>query len=245
MNFLGLKDISERYLELVNPISSEKVLAIGEVAGLTAGQKVIEFGCGYGEVLALWAERFGISGVGMDIREQACQRARQKMVLRGLDERIQIVHGSGSEYHFERGAFDLAACIGASFIWDGYRQALSAMKPAIRPGGKIAIGEPYWTTEAVPPEFAQNQSFIHTEVQLLQIARQENLELEYVVRASQDDWDHYEANNWRGLLRWLEENPNHPERQEVIDHLRESQDEYFHYGRKYFGWAIYLLNPVK
>jgi hypothetical protein len=82
-------------------------------------------------------------------------------------------------------------------------------------------------------------------MQLLQMARQEDLEVEYVVRASQDDWDHYEANNWRGLLAWIEENPGHPELQEVIDHLHESQDEYFRYGRAYFGWAIYLMSSVR
>lgn len=34
MNFLELKDISERYLELVNPVSPEKVLTVGRVLGL-------------------------------------------------------------------------------------------------------------------------------------------------------------------------------------------------------------------
>ena len=64
------------------------------------------------------------------------------------------------------------------------------------------------------------------------------------MRASHDDWDHYEAENWRGLLRWIDENPNHPERQQVIEHLHQSQDEYTRYAREYFGWAIYVLNPV-
>jgi hypothetical protein len=65
------------------------------------------------------------------------------------------------------------------------------------------------------------------------------------VRASHDDWDTYEAGNWYGLSRLIEENPAHPERQDVIDHLHESQSEYFRYGREYFGWAIYLLTPKR
>jgi len=78
----------------------------------------------------------------------------------------------------------------------------------------------------------------------LQIAREEGFDFEYVVRASHDDWDHYEADNWRGLVRWIEDNPNHPEKSEVIEHLRKSQNEYTRYGREYFGWAIYVLNPI-
>jgi SAM-dependent methyltransferase len=243
MKFLELKDISERYLELVNPTSPEKILTVGRVLGLNEGSHVIDFGSGYGEVLALWAQHFGISGIGIDLREKACKRARAKMAEGGLADRIQIVCGNAAGYAFEPHAFDVAACIGASFIWNGYRPALGKLKEAIKPNGKVAIGEPSWRTTAVPPEYSRNET-VHTEYELLHIAREEGFDFEYVVRAGHDDWDHYEAGNWRGLVRWIDENPDHPERQGVIEHLHQSQDEYTRYAREYFGWAIYVLHPV-
>jgi SAM-dependent methyltransferase len=245
MKFLDLKDIAERDIELVNPTSPEKILTIGRVAGMAPGNTLVDFGCGYAEPLVLWAENFGISGVGIDIREKAVQRARAKIAGRGLAERLQIVHGSGADYRFEPGSFDFAACVGASFIWGGFRPALQALRRCIRPDGKIIIGEPYWLSETVPPDLAQSQSELHSETWLLRVTREEGFDIQYVVRASHDDWDRYEAGNWDGLLRWIEENPAHPEGQQVIDHLHESQDEYFTYGREYFGWALYLLKPVK
>jgi SAM-dependent methyltransferase len=245
MNFLELKDIAERNIELVNPISAEKILTIGRVAGMAPGERLIDFGCGYAEPLVLWAENFGISGLGIDIRHKAVQRAQAKVASRGLSERLEIIHGNGADYVFEPGMFDYAACVGASFIWGGFRQAVQAMRRAIRPAGKIVIGEPYWLKTTVPPDLAQAQTEFHSETWLLRTAWQEGFDVQYVVRASHDDWDRYEASNWDGLLRWIEENPGHPERQQVIDHLHESQDEYFAYGREYFGWALYLLNPVK
>ena len=39
MNFLDLKDIAERFMEIVNPSSAEKMLKVGEIAGLKAGGK--------------------------------------------------------------------------------------------------------------------------------------------------------------------------------------------------------------
>jgi hypothetical protein len=66
----------------------------------------------------------------------------------------------------------------------------------------------------------------------------------FVARASQDEWDRYERENWQGLLAWLRENPDHPEREQVLDHLRASQDEYFRYGREHFGWAMFVLAPA-
>lgn len=245
MEFLDLKDIAERDIELVNPISPEKILIIGRFAGMAAGKTLIDFGCGYAEPLVLWAENFGISGMGIDIRQAAVRRARVKIAERGLADRLQIVHGSGAEYTFEPHSFDFAACVGASFIWGGFRLALQVLRRAVRPAGKVIIGEPYWLRETVPPELAQAQSEIHSEPWLLRVTREEGFDIQYVVRASHDDWDRYEAGNWDGLLRWIEENPTHPERWQVIDHLHESQDEYFTYGREYFGWALYLLNPIR
>ncbi len=241
MEFLELKDIAERYLEIVNPITPEKIVTIGRMAGMAPGKTLIDFGCGFAEPLVLWAENFGISGVGIDIRQKAIERARAKIALRGLKERLEVVQGKGAEYRFEPGSFDFAACVGATFIWGGYKPALQALKQAIRPGGKLLVGEAYWFRDSVPPDLAQSQTEIHSEKWLLKTTWEAGLEVEYVVRASHDNWDTYEAGNWYGLLRWIEENPEHPERQEVIDFLHESQVEYFTYGREYFGWGVYLL----
>lgn len=243
MNFLDFKDIAERDMELVNPISAEKVVEIGRLAGLAPGKRVLDFGCGYAEALVLWAERFGISGVGIDLRPKAVRRARQKVHDHGLDGRLEIVEGKGADYQYAHHSYHLAACIGASFIWGGFRQALQPLKEAILPEGRIVIGEPYWQHGSVPPDFAQFQGEVHSEIQLLELTRQSDLDVAYVLRASPEDWDRYEAGNWLGLLRWIDENPDHQERQEVIEHLRASQDEYFRYGREHFGWAMYLLYP--
>ncbi len=83
MEFLELKDISEQFMELVNPVTPEKVLVAGRRLGLEGGSRVMDSGCGHGECPALRAEEFGISGVGVDLREAVCERARRKMERRG------------------------------------------------------------------------------------------------------------------------------------------------------------------
>jgi hypothetical protein len=65
-----------------------------------------------------------------------------------------------------------------------------------------------------------------------------------MVRSSRDDWDRYEAENWYGFLRWLAENPDHPDRQQVIDTLRKYQDDYFRFGGKFLGWAMFILTAI-
>ncbi|MCW5850161.1 MAG: hypothetical protein KIT87_08765 [Anaerolineae bacterium] len=90
MKFLDLKDIAERDMELVNPTSAEKVLAVGRALGLNAASRVIDFGSGYAEMLTLWAEAFGIAGDGVELRPLACERARRKLTEHGLADRIQF-----------------------------------------------------------------------------------------------------------------------------------------------------------
>jgi len=244
MNFLELKNISEQHMDLLNPTTPGKILKAGQIAGLKTGDRVIDFGTGFAEPLILWAERFCISGIGIDLRPYACERAKQKIAQRGLSDQLEIICGDAGKYTFPAHAFDVASCIGATFIWESFKSAVHAMKQAVHSHGKLVIGEVYWLTDNVPDEFRTTQTEGQDEFILLQAAREEGFDFEYVLHSNHDDWDRYEADNWYALLRWIEENPQHHERKQVIDHLHESQDEYIRYGRMYFGWAIYILNPI-
>jgi SAM-dependent methyltransferase len=244
MEFLELKNISERYLELVNPSTPEKVLIAGCVAGMRTGSRVIDFGSGYAEALILWAREFGTSGLGIDIRPAACERARNKIEAQGLGGQIEIACGNAAKYRFEPRSYDVASCLGATFIWKGgFQEALREMQRALTSGGRLIVGEAYWLHSPVPPDYAQREPWIRMEHELLHMAREEGLELIYVLHSSRDEWDHYESENWRGLSDWLDEHPLHPGREDVLRHLHQSQEEYVRYGREYLGWALYVLKP--
>lgn len=240
MNFFELKDISEKYLELINPTSLEKVVSAGKYLGLKKGSNVIDFGAGYGEILTVWAEHFGIKGVGIDIRDEACRRAQRKFEEKGLEKRLKIFCQNGAEHKFKKKSYDAAVCIGATFIWDGYRNTIMAIKEAIKPGARLAVGEVFLTSPHTPKPEKTPHLFL-TEPEILQITREEGFELIYILRSNRDDWDRYEAGNWYSLAMWLEDNPNHPDKRQVADHLREVQDEYVNFGMANYGWAIYIL----
>lgn len=241
LTFFDLKDISEKYIEILDPTSAEKIFKAGEIMGMKKGETIIDFGCGYAEPLVLWAEKYGIQGVGIDKRGFAVQRAAKKVFQRGLADRIQIAQADGAHFEFEPNSFDYATCIGATFIWDVFVNAVRAMKKAIKPGGKLAIGEVYWLVDNYPPECLKFYPNFNHEHELLYDIWNEGLELVHVIRSTTEDWDNYEMANWRGLLEWIDQNPEHPDRDEVIRHLHDSQDEYLHYGRKYIGWGIYVM----
>lgn len=244
MEFFDLMSISHRYMELLNPSTPEKILKLGQILGMREGARVIDFGSGCAEPLALWGKEYGIAGVGVDISADFCERAAKKLRTEGLSDRIEIVCSKGTDYALPEGAFDAATCIGATFVFGGFRETVRALKRAVGPKGRLGIGEVHWLSDTVPPDYARKESSVYAETELLRITREEGFEIEYVIRASPDDWDRYSSDNWYGLLRWLDENPAHPDRQQVFEHLRRTQDEYFQYERKYIGWAMYVLKKV-
>lgn len=245
MDFFELMSISHVDMDILNPSSREKILAIGDVLYLNTESRVIDFGSGTGEMLVLWAEKYGLSGKGIDISEQFCEKARGKISERGLDNRIRIVCANGSEYTADD-TYDCGLCIGATFIWGGFRQTIQGLKEFVKPGGKIVIGEVYWLKSDIPREYLNGSAPPDTryEHELLQISNEEGYDIEYMVRASHDDWDRYLSERWRSLVRWIAANPDHPERREIIDYLHKNQDDYLRYEREYIGWAMYVLSPV-
>lgn len=243
MEFLDLMSISHRYMEILNPSSSEKIIQLGKLLKLKRGNRVIDFGCGCAEPLALWAEEFGITGIGIDISEDFCDRARKKLTVKGLSDRIKIICSPVREYELENGAFDAATCIGATFAFGGFKQTINAMKRAIHPSGRLGIGDTHWLNTQIHPEYAQKQTTTYTEAELVRFTREEGFELECIIRSNRDDWDRYISDNWYGLLRWLEENPKHPDYEQVFTHFRQDQDDYLRFQSQYMGWAMYCLAP--
>ncbi len=244
MDFFDLMSISHRYMEILNPSTPEKIIQLGNLLKLKKGSRVIDFGCGCAEPLALWAEKFGITGIGIDISGDFCDRARDKLVKRGLSGQIEIVCSPAAEYVFEDEAFDAATCIGATFVFGGFQQTIRKMKQAVNQNGRLGIGETHWLSSHVHPEYAQKQTNTRTESELAQFIRNEGFELEYIIRSSRDEWDMYISDSWYGLVRWLEENPNHPDREQVFKHFRTDQDDYLQFQSQYMGWAMYCVAPL-
>ena len=160
-----------------------KLMALGKVMGLDENTKVIDYGCGKGQALILWGRHFGISGIGIEISEGFCEIAAERIGSEGLSDRIKVVCADASTYPIQHNAYDVACCIGSSFIWGGFRPTLRVLKQAIRANGKVVIGEPYYTQKDIPQELIEFEGDYHTEVELLHIMDEEGFELKQIFRA--------------------------------------------------------------
>lgn len=244
MKTLEFMAVAQGALDIMNPVAPERILAMGRAAGLNPASRVIEYGCGNGTILGLWAQEFGISGIGIEIREEFCENAREHLAAIGSANRVEVRCLDATEYDSDGCLFDLAACIGATDIFGGFEPTIAALKKVLAPGAKILIGERYWKHERVPPEFAQAWQDIRTEFDILRSIRENGFELAQISRATPEEWDAYESGIWQNCLSWLHENPGDPDYDEVATYLHALQEEYLGFGREYIGWAMYLLAPT-
>ena len=58
--------------------------------------------------------------------------------------------GDAAEFDLEPAAWDAVLCLGASFAWGTLADAAPILAPAVRAGGFLAIGEPFWRQWPLP-----------------------------------------------------------------------------------------------
>lgn len=114
------------------------------MARVKQGTRVLDLACGKGEMLCRWAQDFGSRGVGVDISEGFVTAARSRAEKLGVADRVVIQHGDAQTFEPEPEAFDIASCVGATWIGNGVAGTIDLLGRAITSDGLLLIGEPYW-----------------------------------------------------------------------------------------------------
>jgi SAM-dependent methyltransferase len=211
--------ITHRDHLVCNPTSSAKLDELVALLPLRSGSRVLDIACGKAELLLRIADRYDASGVGVDISPYEVEAARQRVATRGTENRIEIVESDGARYDVEPGSFDLAMCIGATWIWGGYRGTIEALKKIVVPGGLIVIGEPFKMQEPHEDYITAEPDFVPTLVthaDNVSIAQDAELTYLYALVSNQDDWDRYEGLQTRAAELYAMEHPDDPDVEELL-----------------------------
>lgn len=225
--------------ELQNPTSAEKILLLGERLGLGPDSHVLDVASGRGGPALLLAGRFGCRITCVERADEFVAGARTRIAAAGLEHLIETIHADARQFELEPERYDAALCLGASFVWDGLQGTLAALTPAVRPGGFVAVGEPYWRTWPLPPDFSpedgEDWATLGGTVEQFEAAGPPVVAL---IASSEDDWDAYEALHWVTLDEWLRDHPDDPDADSFRRRGREHRDRYLRWQRELLGWAI-------
>jgi SAM-dependent methyltransferase len=230
--------VAEAQHELQNPTSREKIRLIGERLGLRPESHVLDIASGRGGPALLLAQTFGCSVHGVEISPEFHAEAVERAGAAGLAERLTFDLGDGAAATVEPDSYDAALCLGASFVWGSLADTVEALAPAVRPGGHVVVGEPYWRRLPLPEDYDERREPWATLEGTVTIFETSGLPVVSVIASSEDDWDRYETLHWQAVESWLAENPADPDAPDIRARHERHKRSYLRHGRELVGWAI-------
>lgn len=242
---LRFYEIAESGHRIQNPFSEAKLMLLGEVCRLTEGMRLLDLACGKGELLARWANAYGILGVGIDISEVFTEAAKERAYMLDVSDQLNFIEDDAADYPQSHHQFDMVTCLGASFLGGGLIGTLELMQTALKPRkGKLVIGEPYW--HLTPPDevlkgMGAEPEMYTTLSGLLNRFESLGAELVEMVVSSPDDWDRYRGQQWASVVAFLEDNPDDPDAEALYDWMSTIRRRYMTYERDYMGWGTFVL----
>ena len=145
----------------------QRLLAL---AGLRAGESVLDVGCGTGTLAILASETVGRTGTvcGVDASAEMLARARSKAARAGVDVRFE--NAAAQALPFADSSFDLAlGTMMLHHLGRGARRELAAeLRRVVKPGGRVMLVD-FARPEAKRRGFAGHFRHRHGNVDLLEI----------------------------------------------------------------------------
>ncbi|MEZ6014728.1 MAG: methyltransferase domain-containing protein [Planctomycetota bacterium] len=183
--------------------------------------RVLDVGCGTGELLAALAAR-GAQAVGIELDEGLARAAR--LVAPGA--RIEARDAGAAPLP---DGFDLVACLGASHAFGAGPGALTsaavALAAAAKPGGYVLVGEGF-QRQPLPAEYAaflgEPNGIERTHAENVLELERHGLDVVHAITASEAEWDEFEWDFYRrrGQRVW--------------------RDAWLRSGRATMGFGVYL-----
>jgi cyclopropane fatty-acyl-phospholipid synthase-like methyltransferase len=201
---------------------------------LTPGTRVVDLGCGWGELL-LRAVKRGAVGIGVDTDPLALQRGQALAQEYGLQ--AEFVSQEAADWS---GTADRALCIGSSHAF-GSSQAMLERLADVVPSGRVLVGDGCW---AGSPSTAALDIFGDSVLplpELVEACRTAGWRVIHMTTAGQQEWDDFESTSRAGWQEWLLANESDPRAAEVRDWLDTRERQYLHDYRGVLGFAYLVL----
>jgi ubiquinone/menaquinone biosynthesis C-methylase UbiE len=111
--------------------------ALLAAAEIREGQHVLDLGCGSGMIAEYLSDRSGAHVTGLDYVPEAIRQARARTQSKAL--RLEFVEGDINALDLPASRYDVIVSIDTIYFSEDVGATLSALKRALRPGGRLAI----------------------------------------------------------------------------------------------------------
>ena len=232
---------------VVNPISLAALDRLLDVAGLPAGARAADIGCGNGVVSRhLCDAGFAVDALERDPDMAEIARARLETPGPAAGPgRARVVQGEIARLA-ESGPYDLVLAMGVTALAPGDpspRGSLGVLSGQVRPGGWVLWGEPFLKRAPSDAFAAMLAPIAAYESHGGNVAAGEaaGLEIWSAEVGSEADWETFVWTNNVSTLRWLDAHPDDPQVPDVRTRLDFMRRLYLTEARDTLGFGAYLF----
>jgi SAM-dependent methyltransferase len=142
--------VAHRAHRFGGPLSDTKAAVMVELLGLHARSQVLDLGCGKANLLAMVLQRWGCSGLGVDVNPHFVAEAKRAHFALVAGGRLKLLEQSGGAVLNKGGEFDAALCLGAAHYLGGLQRLLTDLRRCLNRGAVVLVGEGYWAKAPAP-----------------------------------------------------------------------------------------------
>jgi cyclopropane fatty-acyl-phospholipid synthase-like methyltransferase len=241
MDYQNIVKKCEDSAYLISMVSVDELIRFGYSIGLNKSSKVLDLCCGYGTVLKIWSEAFGVTGVGVDHSDNFLSKGRERIVQAGVDK-IDLILGDVTVYTDTK-KYDVVIC---SETIGSIANTLALGEKFLKDRGILAYQKLYSKVQKPPQELVD----FDNEVLPLSELYKEFKKLGYYITNMASDcdssWEHYVL-TWSGKrdIEELRKNPYDVKYNlKIEDWIDKWFLMYFDYRRQYEGQALFGLERL-
>jgi SAM-dependent methyltransferase len=240
--------IAHRDRTLLGPVSEDSLdKLLARIPIDPEPVRVLDVGCGKGEILARALERLGGTGVGIEpnpaFAEVARARAAQQLAP-GVVRIIETKLADAGPTDFPDHVFTLGICTGALHAFGDWQAALEGMARRVRPDGWALMGPGYWKNPPDPgylAAFDGREDELHSLLETLAQARASGWQVEACHESTVTEWDAYEHAYAARMREWCDQNAGDEDAKSFRERIDTWSNAYTKWGRDTMGYALMLL----
>jgi SAM-dependent methyltransferase len=233
---------------LLGPLSLASVdallSAISPARRPLARLRVLDVGCGKGEILLRAMRRFDAQGIGVEPNPAFAAAALARVHELGLAPDLVLHERSLEHAPLEGAQFDVAICTGAAHAFGDVPDALRALARLVPRGGWALFGCGYWRRKPAR-EYLDAFGGSEDELRMLEDTLALPASHGWTVTAHHEstvqEWDDYESGYAGNIRDWLAANASDPEAEAFRGRIESWNAAYERWGRETMGFVTLVL----
>lgn len=242
MDYKQIINACEESEHLISMVPVERVIEFGWQIGLNDNTSVLDFCCGYGEMLKLWSEAFNITGIGIDCEASFIETG----LSRFRNDRVKLIVDDIFKQNPEQ-KYDVVVCTELSGgspghrLFESFASGITFLDQFVKPNGQLVFGRLFSKLPNPPQELIDFDGDLPTLNQIYQDLKQLGYYITAMVSDTPAQWERYIMWSAKRDLERLRQNPNDDNTATWLDKWYRI---YFEHRRQYEGWGLFAIEKL-